>query len=413
MKTSLTVVNDAIIAFGKSLQQLKISGTVLTEGISPEAPLDSRLLKHAGIGDWNLPSLRTMDLSLDYDCGVYIGNFDACPLLMTLSLSIRCMCDGKITKYCTGPVYPSQIWKLPHLRSLELHHISAMLFDFDSLDHMPVLESLYMTIYDSCRPTCATSAPRLLAYHSHHKSSDSTKGTVLENLKWKDHWSLPRLKELTLTGPPSWVFSFKWLESCPSLEYIWLGTRGDFQRLPLSSSSKNASILPAEAPTRSDPKVDLETAENSGFEQGMRPLVESKLQEITLEGPWVLSEHDLNKVLTVYAPNLLSLTVDRIHAVSAQEEKYWHGPQFLKIIIDAIGAGGRSGESKEEGFQPGRQLEGISSRYRSGSMEADILKLTYAPKYVLDQYREKGVLLIHFMHETLIRTADKIEGLTY
>ncbi|KAF9367404.1 hypothetical protein CPB97_005827, partial [Podila verticillata] len=119
MDASLTVVDDTITAFGESLKQIKIEGTVSMQGISPEAPLDSLLLRHARIGNWNLPSLRTMDLRLSSEYGVYIGNFDACPLLTTLSLKIKH--TSQDISYFTGPVNPSPIWKLPRLCSLELH----------------------------------------------------------------------------------------------------------------------------------------------------------------------------------------------------------------------------------------------------------------------------------------------------
>ncbi|KAF9366971.1 hypothetical protein CPB97_006600, partial [Podila verticillata] len=52
-----------------------------------------------------------MDVSLDFEYGVYIGNFDACPLLTTLSLRIECTSRGikplahdNVTEYFTGPV---------------------------------------------------------------------------------------------------------------------------------------------------------------------------------------------------------------------------------------------------------------------------------------------------------------------
>ncbi|KFH63299.1 hypothetical protein MVEG_10709 [Podila verticillata NRRL 6337] len=406
MDASLTVVDDAMTAFGESLKRIKIAGTVSTEGISPEAPLDPWLLRYARIGDWNLPSLRTMGVYLNSEYGVYIGNFDACPSLTTLSLKIELA--SRNTSHFTGPVYPSPIWKLPRLCSLELNGISSMLFDFDSLDHMPALEHLFMHLSLDREPIDEKFVPRLLAYRSHQQSSDNTEGAVLENLKWRDHWNLPRLKDIRLDGPSSRVFSFKWLESCPSLESLWLETREGFQRLPLSSSSKYASILPAEAPTQSDPRADLEAVANSGFDQGMEPLVKSKLRDITLVGPWVVSEHDLSKVLTMYAPNLSSLAVQRIHAVSGEEEQPWHGSQFLKIVIDAIGAGGRSKETKQNEFQPGRHLKNISSRYSIGEKEADNLGMTCAPYYNL--YR---IPQFYFKNCTLVRTADKTASSTH
>lgn len=86
------------------------------------------------------------------------------------------------------------------------------------------------------------------------------------------------------------------------------------------------------------PKSDSRNVEDSGFQPDMMPLAESKLGSFTLAGPLGDgSEYDLDRVLTVYALNLWSLEVDRIHTVNAQDEQLWHGLRFLKVVMDAIG----------------------------------------------------------------------------
>ncbi|KAG0029626.1 hypothetical protein BGZ82_007819 [Podila clonocystis] len=262
-----------------------------------------------------------------------------------------------------------------------------MLFDFDSLDYMPALERLVMIAGSSDYqpiPTCCI--PRLAAYRcrkrTHVEAEVSQTPNPTVGTKWKDHWDLPRLKDLRLEGPPSSVFCFKWLASCPSLESIHLRTFRAFQRLPLLSSSKNATLLPIEAPSETWLKVArFENADDSGFDQSMVPLVESKLEEITLEGPWVMSMQDLTNVLAVYAPNLKSLDVERLHALSYGEEEPCHGLQFLKVVDDVIGLengdpahGIMIGASTSApGMRPGSRLMDVKSSYTLTTKDADTL----------------------------------------
>lgn len=124
---------------------------------------------------------------------------------------------------------------------------------------------------------------------------------------------------IVLHGPPSIVFCFSWLRGCPSLKNLELNTPQTFQRAMLSSSSEIA-IMPPNLPVmdlqhRSGGVKDVD---DSGFDHRMALLLESKLETITLEGSWVMSEADLARVLTFYAPNLerLRLPLDSRHVES-------------------------------------------------------------------------------------------------
>lgn len=106
--------------------------------------------------------------------------------------------------------------------------------------------------------------------------------------------------------------------------------------------------------------------DDSGFDPKMVPLVKSKLRSIVLQGPWVISNYGLSKVLTFYTPNLTSLRVDRIHAVDGQQEKPWHGVQFVKTVANAIGRGDGSDQTKVD-------MSGSASGYKPGSKFRDIV----------------------------------------
>ncbi|KAG0018261.1 hypothetical protein BGZ82_000490, partial [Podila clonocystis] len=314
MNTGPKAVDDAMVDFGQHLQYLKATGSVSSDGVN-----------QTKVGDWNLPCLKAMGLDLRAESVIYIGQLNS-PYLERLSIKMlhrssrHAMSDSPVAPFNdTNSVYPSPVWKLSHLRSLELYGKPVMLFDFDSLDNMPTLERLVMISGPGYQPTPTCTVPRLAAYRCHKRPLPDVEASSTPDpkvgTKWKDHWDLQRLTYLKLAGPLSSVFFFQWLASCPSLESIHLNICEGFQRLPLLSSSKNTAILSIEAPSETQPdKAGLENVDDSGSDQAMVPLVESKLQKITLQGPWVTSMQDFTKVLSVYAPNLkfLDTVVDVI-----------------------------------------------------------------------------------------------------
>ncbi|KAG0088106.1 hypothetical protein BGZ92_006623 [Podila epicladia] len=361
MDASLKVLHDAVIAFGQQLQHLTVPGSISLERISPFDLMSSNQTK---VGDWNLPCLKTMDMDLFADSGIYIGQFD-CPHLESLSINIHrhfthrdlsTPPDSDDPIIYVDSVYPSPVWKLSRLRSLELRCKAAMVFDFDSLDHMPVLERLVMVTGDDYQPIPICCIPRLAAYRCHKQTLADAEASSTPNprlgAKWKDHWDFPRLKDLRLEGSPSSVFCFKWLASCPSLESINLRTCKRFQRLPLLSSSKNAAIHPIKAPSETRPEqvARFRNVDDSGFDQSMVPLVESKLEEITLQGPWITEP--------------------------------WYGLQFLKTVADAIGLGNSTdlvqvdvegAPTSTSEFKPGSRLMNVTSQYTMTPRDAGTL----------------------------------------
>ncbi|KAG0329937.1 hypothetical protein BG000_011893 [Podila horticola] len=396
--TSLSVVHDAATAFGEYLQRFKVAGRVSFHDIPPEALLDPRLLRRASIGGWNFPCLKSLTLQLEAESGIYIGRMDECPNLEHLWIKIRRSLSSLHRPSdrieFTSPAYPSPVWKLPRLRSLSLLCKAAMVFDFDSLEHMPVLEELVMIVNrQDDQPIPITSVPRLQAYRSYQFAPGSAISVPVG--QWKDQWSLSRLKTLHLEGPPSTVFCFKWLVGCPSLQSIELITASTYQRLPLSSSSRNATLLPIEkAYAHAPAEAGFGDVDDSGFDPGMAPLAESRLGSLTLQGPWVMSEHDLTKVLTVYVPNLSSLKVDRI----TQHNTVWHGNQFLKAVVAATGLGGSS-----------CKLKSLSAEYTVGNQFPQCVGLVVGgDKGRLQLYQRLGVPAYVFGRVVLVRQQDKV-----
>ncbi|KAG0037940.1 hypothetical protein BGZ82_001528 [Podila clonocystis] len=312
-----------------------------------------------------------------------------------------------------GNTYRHPKGYLRKLEQLELLVDTTMVkVDDEMIAFGPSLQHLKVTdVNGDEQPIPKTSVPRLSAYRCHQSlNSTGSAGGRLSDLtifKWRDHWNLMRLTSLDLDGPPSSVFCFKWLKNCPSLATIQLTIQDGYQRLPLSSSSRNAAIPPI-TPIHPQPGTNAENADDTELDTGVAPLVESRLQSITLHGPWVMSEYDLAKVLTVYVPNLASLSVDRIHAVSDRNETHWHGKQFLKTVVDAVGLGYSSGQGQKgkeiggstsiSGFQPGSKLKSIISAYNvDNSQDLLDLGLVSVPKAHLDRYRKRRVRLCVFV----------------
>lgn len=78
-----------------------------------------------------------MGLYIEIGPMTYIDSFDECLHLESLSVVIKhpAMFVSTVRRKFTGLAYPSPVWKLPWLRSLNLQGRTAMLFDFNPRSH--------------------------------------------------------------------------------------------------------------------------------------------------------------------------------------------------------------------------------------------------------------------------------------
>lgn len=323
-------MNDVTTGFGKSLLRIQTRDCFSTD----LAPNVETLSRRTRIGDWNLPFIREIDLELSCFGGFYLGDFSACPQLEDMKLLIRgrllTLPDPTDTSVKHG--YLSPVWKLPRLRNLQVYKEASVMFNFASLDHMPHLEHLIMTSnYDYFESRILM--PSLSSYFHVDASIDPEGG---QEQKLKDHPDLPRLKTLRLHGPLNAVFCFNWLKGCQSLEELELGSSyHDYRRIPLSSLSRNSTIMPSTPPMDLPLGSMVDDVDDSGFDQEMAPLVASKLRKISIRGAIVMSEYDLIKVLTVYVPNLQSLGIPNIYEIFASDLQEWWPMRFLRFVMDS------------------------------------------------------------------------------
>ncbi|KAF9309383.1 hypothetical protein BG003_009808 [Podila horticola] len=291
MATDFDALNVAMGAVGQTVQ------TLWVDSCAQENNRLAWLQRRARIGGWNLPCIRTISITSGNMFQVYLGNFNECPLLETLRLNFK-FSDipvvGENDAHYRVSIAP--IWKLPCLRTLELHEAAALVFNYGTLDHVQLLESLTLCYSSSATvPSSAVTVPRLRLYNRRLRPCGKREEPLSDNSvkPWKDQWNLPSLRSLKLSGVPSSVFCFHWLTGCPLLETLTLDTAGVPRRLPLLSSSKSSAIIPKLTLSSSQlqrPLVGTYDEDlTSGSSPELKPLLDSKLATLALEdGPSVI-----------------------------------------------------------------------------------------------------------------------------
>lgn len=284
---------------------------------------------------WNLPFVRSIELTLQGQPFVHFESFDQCPQLEVIYLKVHRFEEQPLEQNGVanfGTIVLSGKLKLPRLKSLELYDIAALAFNFDSLDDMENLQQLhFIESYEIQHPV--TSIPQLRSYVNRQGAPNSSDNISPEHAdqKWKDRWNLPQLQTLRLEGAPSSVLSFSWLIGCPTFETVKLAHKTGLQRLPISSASEYANFISKALLTTA---VWSEDTWNTSMDPDLQPLFESKLHRLTLSGSWAMSETDLITALTVYAPNLSTLSLDRIHMQATR-----NGKRVLKTLFEAKAIG--------------------------------------------------------------------------
>ena len=351
-------MNDALTAYAGSLRSITAYSNSYSEdrvGVPVDLQNARRSLERrlrtsplaCTIGDWilKLPCLTSLDFVFSGGASISIGSLSQCPNLESLNISFgdrprehevqdddeeiygpltslqdpQGMGDGPpgqqpiqtlperqpsaeyIKKITT--LFPK--WTLPRLRKLRLLDSAALRFNYESLNSMQALESLELKVYD--RDTLLMKyrhrIPKLDAHESRPAPSAKNQGSLIEqgdedSAVWTTTWHLPYLKKLHMEGPPAHVFNIGWLKACPQLSTVRLATWGSPQRIPLHAhSALSYSIPAAPEPTRRETRATT------------APLLDSVLEFIFLEGPWMMTRGDMVELLTVYAPHLQKLNV--------------------------------------------------------------------------------------------------------
>ncbi|KAF9301496.1 hypothetical protein BGZ74_006633 [Mortierella antarctica] len=411
-------IEDAITVFGRTVETFRI----LDDGYYEEDDDDELedLPIHVIVGNWNLPCVRVIEISAY--CSM--GDFSECGQLEVLKLHLyrarplEPLRDGDDSQDPVS-IAIAPVWNMSHLKTLELHGMAALCFNYDTLDHVPRLESLSM---DSTHaPGPVDSIQRLSHYNRQLRLPGSSDNSPLVGGEpWKNQWSMPMLQSLDLRGVPSSVFCFNWLPGCPSLKSLVLDTRNVTRRLPLLSSSQSSAILPDLPPYSQTHEYTFDEDLESEALLEPKPLLYSKLEILSLRGNWVMSREAFARALAVYAPNLSVLQVDRVNLVPPSNKPSWHGGWLIRAVYRAeeimkgwrqdhptVQGGGSEATptSKPECF-PERKLLIVESKYRLIDDALNDLGLTQPPAHVLKRCQETGKQVFSMCRQRYVRKED-------
>ncbi|KAF9363970.1 hypothetical protein BGX34_002909 [Mortierella sp. NVP85] len=311
-----------------------------------------------------LPRLKSFDVRLRQIASVQIGSLSQCPNLEHLSLwfggvaitemhpddqalqqSVSLSSSAAPSPASIGSENPASpisqqarvdrslfpVWNLPRLQTLALEDLAALRFDFESLQSMKCLEKLELRVGKKI-PTWYLTGEYVeiqkRAWKKKYDTFSNREGSHDDDNNREIHpgdetglphkgrnrpelwrWSLPNLKSLILHGPPAEMFFLEWLKECPKLEDLTLTTL---------DSNQHITRLPYYSPLLSD-HTDGDRSQDSLDSEAINehPLLYSQLKSASFAGYWNMSAEDLLALLTIYAPFLEKLSIDRLHGRSS------------------------------------------------------------------------------------------------
>ncbi|KAG0198046.1 hypothetical protein BGX31_004676 [Mortierella sp. GBA43] len=194
--------------------------------------------------------------------------------------------------------------------------MAAVRFDWESLSSMPRLEKLGMRVDDAIlnwyepshyledQKDAWTRKMDLRDKKKNNKGLDRLDSGNAES--WI--WPLPSLHTLYLRGHPVTLFYLDWIRFCPNLESLALKLAR--YRYPIPQFSPLAS-------SSSEPLLNFGNADGQ-----QQPLLHSRLSTIDMDWRVIMSEHDLQTLLTIYAPFLERIEMRVIHQADQINKSY-------------------------------------------------------------------------------------------
>ncbi|KAF8975081.1 hypothetical protein BGZ46_009461 [Entomortierella lignicola] len=308
------------------------------------------------------------------------------------------------------------IWNLPRLTYLKIYGMAAMKFDFRSLAGMQCLETLYL---DTRQETFSQEETEEYIARQYgisrsqpHNGSSSKPGHTDGNFDsdLSKTWKLPKLKSLCLSGSPSSLFYLDLLRSFPKLKSLVLD--GDNRDLEISRFSLFRSLCEVYQSHGQQDDINKETTSRDGDiskDIDDMPNLESQLERFTLYRSWTVSRQNITCLLTIYAPFLKKLILDRIGGADSPNVS----DLFEALMdVDNINQGyeGSCTSNSSEPWilkrNPGRNLELISCGFTIGEEEQKkygLRKITPQETRVFSHY---GLRIYYLKYLTLGRQQD-------
>ncbi|KAF9437679.1 hypothetical protein BGZ76_011659 [Entomortierella beljakovae] len=364
-RVAIQSFNNGILASPETLNYVTLEYQAAYRGDFPNALSNLRTLKSIQlrdvksantIGDWNVKLLNLQHIKIDLlsvSC-IDIGSLDACPNLEHLSIRFgRSYRDATIPVGSPPPIVPGTnelldpqwqqapqdhtlfpIWNLPKLKALKLHGHAALRFDFASIPTMKNLEILSINT-NSLHYSLEDLTDYLIRQNKIplDRSNISTEMDIgIFGSYSSKSWTLQKLKDITICGPPVHTFYLDWLRLFPNLEVLYLSNYSKMQHIYRRPLVEVANIY-LEKMTNQGESIDYElyrrftahipTDDNT-------PNFKSRLSHVTFRGLWKMSQQDITVLLTVFACNLKELFVDQFRS-----GRSLNGYKLFKAIQDA------------------------------------------------------------------------------
>ncbi|KAG0320631.1 hypothetical protein BGZ99_004403 [Dissophora globulifera] len=481
---AIHVLNDAMVAFADSLRHVKLECVLPYQNPQMTATVEAALYRNPAlmrrarrslrlytvpwantIGDWPrpLPQLQSLTIHLSRIVNVDIGSLDQCSNLGKLEIRYGSVKQGELRPGDINVVIgtdqeetelPSDIesvrqlmdiryqqadlnfalfpiWNLPKLRVLLLDGLPALRFDFASLETMPSLVELRLSV------SKATTALQMV----HDSQCTQSEAWAQKRIQRRNtifkRWSLPALKTVTIQGAPATMFYLDWLKGCPSLENLTLsfaGKRQYLQRRPFfpesetgqKGSNNRKNDHGHDDGTENDTNIeghrDKEDGNDGDDDDDNTPFWGSQLVKLELHGPWIMSEEDLISLLTIYAPFLESFHVDRL-----TDSRSLSGYTFLQAFRRADEIHAEYATTRREQVEAdtcpetvagksdngmdtrvlGQALTSVQANYTIDERERPVAGLVLIEPEEAVVFKSRRVRVYKMMEEFLVRRSDR------
>ncbi|KAG0087550.1 hypothetical protein BGZ93_010915 [Podila epicladia] len=410
------VLSQALAACGQSLRTLDVNGCEPRQ-TQPQGELSRA--RPVEFGHWTFPYLRNIEVNILLTSPIHVGDLSGCPLLESLRLSLAFVCEHV-------HLYP--VWKLPRLQRLELEGAPVLEFNFDSFDHFPELRIVTLTTRTlDCHfvssyagiPIMSHREPRSQVPDNNQVPDNSYDVLEVLNLArhpWTTYCNLPSLRKMTLNGPLSSAFCLNWLDGNPALESLELVNFESCYRNILSCSREAVNVLSMKLPI-------------GGVHAQIPPFLHprsrfgSKLKTIKFKGPWMISEDALLNLLTIYAPNLTELCVERINNVPPRMARDTeHGGRVVRMLLNILQSSRDLGWEREStggaeagttsatvaATVPGGALRSFTCGYKLSKRDKKSIALYGVSNKNIKEYRKAGILVISMCGQCYVRQVDRI-----
>ncbi|KAK9766792.1 hypothetical protein K7432_003844 [Basidiobolus ranarum] len=256
--TSLSIVQDIVYAFRNTIKSITVE-----EHLHPRFHFNPEPLRW----DWLLPNLVKIHID-ETDFTLFdFGSLNLCPSLEDLHLT-----GGYGDIDCDVIPEFGPILKLPNLRNIQLEYEISFQFDLASLQYSPLLETLIIS----------NDVPL-----SEDDESPMIRPTDSPCWEWTWDWYLPHLKRMDLTGESAFLFQFRFISSCPSLQYLRLDTDEYERSMSLDQIARTGVLLP------------------SAYKNQVNEV--KHRFEFALQGRWEMSKYTLHVLLLQYMPHVTDI----------------------------------------------------------------------------------------------------------